>query len=33
MWYPEMEIELNFGISCEVKAKMSEMIRIDGAGG
>src|SRR5580692_1712627 len=33
MWYPEIEIELNFGIRREVKPKMSEMIRIDGAGG
>jgi hypothetical protein len=33
MWYPEMEIELNFGISREVKPKMSEMICIDGCGG
>ena len=33
MWYPEIEIELNFGIFAAVKEKMSEMIRIDGAGG
>src|SRR5690349_8334758 len=33
MWYPEIEIELNRGMCCEVYAKMSEMIRIDGAGG
>ena len=33
MWYPEMEMELNFGMLAEVKANMSEMIRIDGAGG
>jgi len=28
-----MEMELYFGIFCEVYAKMSEMIRIEGAGG
>ena len=33
MWYPEIEIELNFGISFEVYSIMSEMIRIEGAGG
>ena len=33
MWYPETEIELNRGIFSAVNAKMSEMIRIDGAGG
>ncbi len=33
MWYPEMEIELNFGMCVEVYSKMSEMIRMDGSGG
>lgn len=33
MWYPEIEIELNFGILSLVYAKMSEMIRIEGPGG
>ncbi len=33
MWYPEIEIELNRGISFEVNSKMSLMIRIDGCGG
>jgi hypothetical protein len=33
MWYPEMEMQLNFGISRAVYRKMSETIRIEGAGG
>ena len=33
MWYPEMEIELNFGIRTEVYSKMSLTIRMDGPGG
>ena len=33
MWYPEMEIELNFGIFCEVYANISPIMRIENAGG
>ncbi len=33
MWYPLMEIELNFGIRAAVNAKMSAMIFIEGVGG
>jgi hypothetical protein len=33
MWYPEIEIELKRGIRSAVNAKMSEMIRMLGAGG
>jgi hypothetical protein len=33
MWYPEIEIELNFGMFFEVNSKMSAIIFIDGFGG
>lgn len=33
MWYPDIEIELNFGMFFEVKAKISLMIFIEGSGG
>ena len=33
MWYPEMEMELNLGISAEVKAMMSPIRRMLGSGG
>ncbi len=32
-WYPEMEMELNLGISFETKRTMSPMERIEGSGG
>ena len=32
VWSPEIEIELYFGISAQVYAKMSEMIRMRGLG-
>ena len=33
MWFPLIEIGLNFGISVAQYRKMSPTIRIDGAGG
>src|SRR5690606_31924945 len=33
IWYPEMEIELNFGIYLLVYSKISAMIFIEGVGG
>ena len=33
MWYPEIEIELNFGIFLEVYSKMSAIIFIENFGG
>ena len=33
MWYPEIEIELNFGMWREVCSMMSATIRMLGAGG
>ena len=33
MWYPEIEMLLNFGMLAEVYAIMSEIIRIEGSGG
>ncbi len=33
MWYPEIEMELNFGMFLEVYSKMSAMMRIENSGG
>ncbi len=33
IWYPEMEIELNLGIFCEVNSKMSAIIFMENSGG